>query len=224
MKAFDADGPEGKFQRVFVKKEAKSAIKGPMGLIFNSDGDLLLSNQNVDTEKPGEINKHDGATGAFLGPLVSKSDENAPFAPRGIVLLKNNENDENDDVLFVASLNVKRGRMLRPADYLAYTEDGGVSRRPDPRSQKRSFRALGPTGEFHPRGVVIGPDDGLLYRFCLSMTSDTKERRLQRVHAVGRAGFCALTLISWITAPLLTSSPATQPGLAVPNRAGSGLW
>jgi hypothetical protein len=116
VKAFDA--VTGEFQRVFVKKEAKSAIRDPQGLIFNSDGDLLLANQNAGTEKAGEIRKHDGVTGAFLGALVSHSDKNAPFVPRGIVLL----NEESlpmligAETVFVATADPKRSRIALLAE------------------------------------------------------------------------------------------------------------
>src|SRR5260221_12511843 len=55
VKAFDADtgAPEG----AFVKK-GNSPIKGPRGLIFNSDGDLLISNQNAGANKSAEILKY----------------------------------------------------------------------------------------------------------------------------------------------------------------------
>ena len=107
VKAFDAE--KGDFKGEFVKK-GNSPIKGPMGLIFNSDGDLLVSNQNAGANKRGEFLKFDGKTGNFLGALVPHNDPNAPFAPRGIVLLK------VKDVLFVPP-NQELGRMLLPVIY-----------------------------------------------------------------------------------------------------------
>jgi DNA-binding beta-propeller fold protein YncE len=82
VKRFDAG--TGAFLGEFVKK-GNSPIKGSRGLIFNSEGDLLVSNQNAGANKFEEILKHDGTTGEFLGALVSHNDPNVPFAPRGKV-------------------------------------------------------------------------------------------------------------------------------------------
>jgi DNA-binding beta-propeller fold protein YncE len=151
VKAFDAE--KGDFKGEFVKK-GNSPIKGPMGLIFNSDGDLLVSNQNAGANKSGELLKFDGKTGKFLGALVSHNDPNAPFAPRGIVLLK--------DVLFVASQSGV-GKDAPPGNLLAYTKDGVFLADLTPDHNDEFPGALStPPREFHPRGVVIGPD-GLLY-------------------------------------------------------------
>jgi len=155
VKAFDA--VTGEFQGVFVKKEAKSAIRDPQGLIFNSDGDLLVANQNAGTEKAGEIRKHDGATGAFLGALVSHSDKNAPFVPRGIVLL--NDIVQKKEFLFVADITVK-GKNAPPGRLLAYTGQGVF--RADLTPDHDTFPGALSQDEFHARGLVIGPD-GLLY-------------------------------------------------------------
>jgi hypothetical protein len=152
VKAFDAD--TGTFQGEFVKK-GNSPIKGPMGLIFNSEGDLLVSNQNADTNKSGEILKHDGATGKFLGALIPHNDLNAPFAPRGIVLA--------NDVLFVAGLTVK-GKDGPPGRLLAYTKDGAFLADLTPDHNK--FPGAFSTDEFHARGVVIGPDGYLYVSVC----------------------------------------------------------
>jgi DNA-binding beta-propeller fold protein YncE len=151
VKAFDAE--KGDFKGEFVKK-GNSPIKGPMGLIFNSDGDLLVSNQNAGANKSGELLEFDGKTGKFLGALVPHNDPNAPFAPRGIVLLK--------DVLFVASQSGV-GKDAPPGNLLAYTKDGVFLADLTPDHNDEFPGALStPPREFHPRGVVIGPD-GLLY-------------------------------------------------------------
>lgn len=150
VKRFDA--VTGEYQGEFIKK-GNSPIKGSRGLIFNGDGDLLVSNQNVNTDKYGDILKHDGTTGKFLGALVFHNDQNAPFSPRGIVL--------NDDVLFVADI-VGKGNDVPPGRLLAYTKNGGfiADLTPDPVTEFPG--AAFPTAEFHPRSVVVGPDD-LLY-------------------------------------------------------------
>jgi DNA-binding beta-propeller fold protein YncE len=116
VKHFDAD--TGEFLGEFVKK-GNSPLKGPRGLIFNSDGDLLVSNQNAGANKTGEILKHDGVTGEFLGALVPHNDPNAPFAPRGIIL------NETGDVLFVADTS-SVGRIIHPVDYW-HTQGRGTS-------------------------------------------------------------------------------------------------
>jgi sugar lactone lactonase YvrE len=102
--------------------------------------------------------KHDGTTGESLGALVPHNDPNAPFAPRGIVL--------NGDALFVADTS-SVGKNNPPGRLLAYT-GGGVflaDLTPDPITE---FPGAFSTDEFHPRGVVLGPD-GLLY---VSVTHD----------------------------------------------------
>lgn len=149
VKRFDAK--TGKFQGDFVGK-GKTPLKGPMGLIFNSDHDMVVSNQNSGANKSGEILKQDGATGAFLGALVPHNDPSAPFAPRGVVL--------NDGVLFVASI-VEPGKNNPPGRLLAYTEEGVFLADLTP-DHDTEFPGAFSTEEFHPRGVVIGPD-GLLY-------------------------------------------------------------
>jgi DNA-binding beta-propeller fold protein YncE len=155
VKAFDAE--KGDFKGEFVKK-GNSPIKGPMGLIFNSDGDLLVSNQNAGANKPGELLKFDGKTGNFLGALVPHNDPNAPFAPRGIVLLK------VKDVLFVASQSGV-GKDAPPGNLLAYTTKGVFLADLTP-DKNDEFPGAFSTLEFHPRGLVIGPDDLLYVSVC----------------------------------------------------------
>ena len=69
VKAFDAENRD--FKGEFVKK-GNSPIKGPMGLIFNSDGDLLVSNQNAGANKSGELLKFDGKTGNFAAVIAAE--------------------------------------------------------------------------------------------------------------------------------------------------------
>lgn len=57
-----------------------------MGLIFDLGGNLVVSNQNVNTSTQGELLLYAGGTGALLKRIVANSDPNAPAVPRGIVL------------------------------------------------------------------------------------------------------------------------------------------
>jgi DNA-binding beta-propeller fold protein YncE len=159
VKRFDAD--TGAFQGEFVKK-GNSPLKGPRGLIFNLDGDLLVSNQNAGANKSGEILKHAGATGAFLGALIPHNSPTAPFAPGGIVL----QQVAGADVLFVTD-QTSPGKNNPPGRLLAYTSDGVLlaDLTPDPVTE---FPGAFSLDEFHPRGAVIGPD-GDLY---VSVTHD----------------------------------------------------
>src|SRR5262245_42602066 len=60
-------------------------VTGPRGLVVDG-GALLVVNQNVDLNIPGEVLRFDAATGAFGGAVVPASEKDAPFAPRGMVL------------------------------------------------------------------------------------------------------------------------------------------
>ncbi|WP_410984358.1 hypothetical protein [Bacillus cereus] len=141
VKTFDAE--TGRFLGSFVAP-GNNVLHGPRGLIFDHSDNLLAINQNVDQPENGNVLKYDGNTGAFLGKLVRSDAEGAPFAPRGIVLSKNN-------ILYVADIidpatgqgevrtyNGRTGAFLGNLDHSGFKEP------------------------FNPRGVVFGPD-GLLY-------------------------------------------------------------
>ncbi|MNZ67235.1 hypothetical protein D3C78_854730 [compost metagenome] len=155
VKRFDAE--TGGFLGDFVRR-GTGHIKGSRGIIFNSFGDMLVSNQNVGTEKSGELLKYDGMAGDFLGALVRHNDRDAPFAPGGIIL--------KDGILFVAD-QASVGKNNPPGRLLAYAEDGALQAdlTPNPSTE---FPGASSTDEFHPRGIVLGPD-GLLY---VSVTHD----------------------------------------------------
>ena len=106
---------------------------------------MFLVNQNVNTEFTGEVLRFNAATGNPATQLVPANTPDAPFAPRGMILW--------NDHLFVANacdpcLPPKKGGGV-----LKYKAAGAFIATLRPPS--------GPT-EFHPFGVVIGPD-GLLY-------------------------------------------------------------
>ncbi len=150
VKAFDAG--TGSFQGTFVSS-ASGGLHGPIGIIFDHSGNLLVSNQNVNLPINGDVLRYDGTTGAFDNQVISPSDPHAPFAPRSIVL-------GPDDTLYVADLvasdNVSDGKI----EEYQYNETTGTA----------TFKAEidNPGGlpsdlsGFHPQGLVFGPD-GMLY-------------------------------------------------------------
>jgi hypothetical protein len=162
VKRFDA--LTGQFQGVYIYPNTSGtsgSLQGPRGLIFDQSGKLDLVNQNQNPPLPapqttlsGSVLQFKGkTTGTFLKAIIPATDTssqnpnpNAPFAPRGIILWQ-------DKVLFVAEflgVGDTEGRLL------AYTKNGKVleALRPD--------ASLLPAGQFHPRGLVVGPN-GLLY-------------------------------------------------------------
>lgn len=137
----------GEFLGNFVLS-GSGGLNGPRGLLFNPEGNLLVSNQNVQKDEinePGNILAYNGLTGAFIGELVSSVGFNAAFAPRGIILSNNN-------ALFVE-------------DFLDVNNQPGEQRQYDGTTGAFQGNLLHPDffAPFFPRGVVIGPHDGLLY-------------------------------------------------------------
>ena len=84
----------GSSSGVFVQS-GSGGLVGPMGLLAKS-GKLIVVNQNVDLPKPGEILRYKLNDGAVDGALVPFSNDHAPFAPRGIVILRG--------IIYVATL------------------------------------------------------------------------------------------------------------------------
>ncbi len=146
VKHFEAS--DGTYLGAFVASGA-AGLNGPRGMIF-TDGQLVVVNQNVQTNTtnlPGEILRFDGATGTFVGKLVASSDRNAPFAPRGIV------RGGPGNAFYVADFGDQAGNCKNEGNVKQYNDAGAFLGNLD----RSAF-----TAEFHPRGVVFGPD-GLLY-------------------------------------------------------------
>lgn len=145
VKRFNAD--TGHFQGTFVTS-GNGGLHGPRGIIFDHLGDLLVSNQNVDQPQNGNVLRYNGETGAFIGELVSSTQEGAPFAPRGIVL-------SNSNVLFVADLLSESSTgEPQPGELRAFNGTTG--------DFLGTLDHFGFNGPFFPRSVVFGTDS-LLY-------------------------------------------------------------
>jgi hypothetical protein len=142
----------GKLLQSPLIEPGSGGLRGPMGILFDAHRkEWIVANQNIGQPFPGEILRYD-ASGRPLGALVARTDPDAPFAPRGIVFVKN----RGSRVLFVADL----GDVGIPGKLLAYRVTGtraSLIANLDP-----NLKHPGTTGPFHPRGIVLGPD-GYLY-------------------------------------------------------------
>lgn len=116
-----------------------AGLQGPRGMVVVGDN-LLVVNQNVNTEFNGEILRFHRQTGTPQSDLVASTNSNTPFAPRGLVV--------RDNVAYVADF-----------------EGSGTPRIARFNATTGAFLGnLVPTGfapEFRPRGLVFGPDGGL---------------------------------------------------------------
>ncbi len=145
VKQFDAES--GAFLGFFVKKSL-AGLHGPRSLVFNPDGNLIVVDQNVNTAAHGDILLFSGQTRKLLDFLVSNGDRNAPAIPLSLVL--------SDGHLFVADLSTETNPKspLTPGRIMEYTSTGEFVKAITPPVPYLS--------SFHPRSVVIGPDN-LLY-------------------------------------------------------------
>lgn len=131
-----------------------SGLDGPRGLLV-SGGRLLVVNQNAGSKLPGEVLLYDGHTGAPLGAVVSARDKDAPFVPRGMAL-------GDDFTLYVGNLTTANGKST--GELVRYDVATGLL--------LGSTAAKGfPNTDFHPRGVVFGPD-GLAYVSVRTLSKD----------------------------------------------------
>ena len=128
---------------------AVSGLAGPRGIVIDG-GELLVVNQNAGLPVSGEVLRYSAATGAFLGALIPFTDEDAPFAPDGLVL--------GGGDLFVANLQ-RKDNTGPPGRINKYASDGTFL-----------GAAKVKNNEHHPRGVVVGPD-GLLYVSTRDLTT-----------------------------------------------------
>jgi DNA-binding beta-propeller fold protein YncE len=155
IKRFDAD--KGTFLGV-SDGPSLSGLAGPRGLVVDG-GLLLVVNQNVSLDIPGEVLRYNLAL-QFRDRLIRSDNPNAPFAPDGLVLgapsgLNSVPPCPRDALpmscdLFVAV--VQRKANLGPPGRVARYNGVGVF----------LGAATIQNNEHQPRGVVFGPD-GLLY-------------------------------------------------------------
>ncbi|WP_462408542.1 hypothetical protein [Neobacillus sp. Marseille-QA0830] len=137
------DAGTGKFHGNFVPAQS-GGLHGPRGMIFNHIGNLLVANQNVGLPINGNVLEYMGENGRYRRQFVRSDGENAPFAPRGMVLSRHN-------ILYVADIGTEESGDIRM--YKGYTGEfiGTLDH--------SGFSSEFP---FRPRGLVFGPD-GLLY-------------------------------------------------------------
>lgn len=129
-----------------IVPSSTAGLRGPMGMIV-TEGQLVVVNQNINTGSRGEVLKFDVTSGTFIGKLVASSDRDAPFFPQGIA------RGGPDHNFYVADVGAQSGKCSNQGDVKMYDAAGAFLGNLD----RQAF-----TSEFHPRGVVFGPD-GLLY-------------------------------------------------------------
>jgi hypothetical protein len=144
-------------------------LHGPRGILHIAN--ILVSNQNVGTSIPGDIEQFSNVTGKSLGLLVPHNQNpNAPFAPRGIII------GPDHRTLYVAQIGPDDPKAVGGGQVCAgstTTPCGAVKRYDLTTGPPAQFlgdldfsgfinNSTLTTGEFRARGLVFGPD-GLLY-------------------------------------------------------------
>lgn len=149
-------------------------IHGPRGVLFAPSGRLVLVNQNVvDCEFfPGEVLEYTPdppteTTPNFFTSLIPATNTpdrtcgtlqgfpNAPFGPRGIVLQRD-AHHPGPFTLYVADLSTDDGTSKGRVQKWQIVDDGSTA----PVFQG-NLNDAGVPGQFHPRGLVFGPDGNL---------------------------------------------------------------
>jgi hypothetical protein len=152
-----AEATAGQNLRPFVVPSDGGApkLEGPRGLLVLGTT-LIVSNQNA---KPiagnGEIDEYSTVDGHFLRTVVHPTDTGAPFAPRGIIL------DQNHATLYVADFGVRKHGQPGIGRVASFAYPGGGFNADLDFSSVIESNATG--SEFHPRGLVFGPDGNTLY-------------------------------------------------------------
>ncbi|KIG01318.1 hypothetical protein BurMR1_1367 [Burkholderia sp. MR1] len=157
-------GLQGESLGTFVK--STNGLHGPMGLVFKANGDLIVSDQNTGTSANSDILEYD-ATGQLLKKLVVHNDPDSPVASRGLILWRDSR--AKQDFIFVADFTTEpnSSKPPTPGRLLKYTAEGKLVDTFVPSNLSFGTCAVPPpgnpvSGQFHPRGLVLGPD-GLIY-------------------------------------------------------------
>ncbi len=130
----------GNFTKIFVS-ENNGGLVGPMGLVFEENGNLLLANGMIGVSGVhGDILRFNGITGAFERALANGT--GAPYSPNGIVL--------NHNIIYAADL----GDIGVPGNVSTYNEHNGMF------LGNLSQNVIPPIN-YHPRSLVFGPDGNL---------------------------------------------------------------
>jgi sugar lactone lactonase YvrE len=155
--------------RTFVRSEA-GGLGGPRAMIFRGSR-LLVVNQNVNQNANGEVLRYDSRNGDSRSKLVDGQSPGSPYAPRGMVRGPGN-------VLYVAEFGIENS-CADDGSILRYDASTGEPLKPMPALDFSGFKTdqiknHGNT-DFHPRGLVFGPD-GYLYAtlFGCPIKTDTQ--------------------------------------------------